>query len=443
MLQKKNIFFSILTCLVLAFVTILSSTNIFVFVGVLLACSVLLTVLKKRKYDGTQLLTLYTFVIPILGFALFVITSQFNLDPNAEGYTAHQVLLIIGTITLPFLGYQCRGINGFNIKNVLLSIYKILALWMLINLFITMIQFGPFYSLIYKGKYFYEYGHLSKLSIDKMAYMFLGIKVERVSLELFTLFAGILTSAFLGLFFVSYEQDKKSFITYLVCGCVGGLCLLLTINKYSILTYLVLIIGFVLIILFSKGVIKYNKVTKIVIFSICGVIGVLFILFILNAMNVEPLATSIEKVWLFNKLFNTNMFSKSYKQIIETTFSHKYFYGFSGYLIGVDSLKLSGSWLFDFLLIAQLDGLILFILFIVLLFVRYVQYYKTSKDDKHSKVMLLGFILSILLVTLVGYNSMPSSVNGKYFPIFLMSPFLVLLVIYGYLGREEVKQWKK
>lgn len=405
-----------------------------------MVCSVMLIILKKAKYDVSQLLMLFIYAIPIFGFSLFVITSKFNLDPNAEGYVAHQVFLIIATLLLPFLGYQCRDIKGFNLKKILLVIYKLLAFWMAINFIITLFQFGPFYTFIYETKYFYEYGHLTRLPIGQMAYMFFGVKVERVSIQVFVLFAGILSSSILGLFYVSYKEDKRSFLTYLICGTIGILCLLLTLNEKSVLSYLLLIIAFTLVLLFSKGIIKYNKVTKIVIYSLCGVLGILFILFILNASGVRPINDLIESVWLSHKIFNANDFSAACNRIIYAALTNKYFSGFTGYLIGQDSLTLSGSWLFDMLLIAQLLGLVCFITFVVLMFVRYVQYYKTSEDDKTSKIMLLVFILSIFLITLVGYNSMPSSVNEKYFPIFFTSPFLILLIIFGYIGKkEEVK----
>ena len=442
MQQKKNIFLSILTCIIFAFIAILSTCNIFVFVGICVACIGFIFILKKRKYDVSELLSLFLFAIPIFGFSLFVITSKFNLDPNAEGYVPEQICFIFATLLLPFLGYQCRDLQGFDLKRIIQIVYKLLAFWMFINLFITLIKFGPFHALIYKNKYFYEYGHLTRLPIGQMAFMFLGARVERVSLEFFIMFAGILSTSILGLFFVRFEQDKRSFLTYLICGCVGLLCLLFTINKQSIFVYIFLAIASALIVLFGKGILKFNKVTKIVVYSLCGVAGVLFLLFMLNAFDVQPLADGIKNAKFFNRLFNTNRYSKYAKQILSSVFQGKLFTGFTGYLIGQDSLKLSGSWLFDTLLIAQFFGWICFIGFVVLIFVRYVQYYKTSEDEKASKILLLTFILSVLLITLIGYNSIPSSNNAVYFPIYLIAPFLLLLVIFGYLGKgkKEVKE---
>lgn len=440
MTQKKNYFLRILTCILFAFIGILSMCHIFVFIGICAACCGLIIILKKQKYDVQSLLTLFLFVIPIFGLSLFILTSNFNLDPNAEGYIAQQIFFIIASLLLPFLGYQCRELEGFDLKKIIQIVYKLLAFWMLINLFITLIKFGPFYGLIYKNKYFFEYGKLARLPIDQMAFMFLGFKVERVSVQFFVLFAGILSSAILGLFFVTFKQDKRSFLTYLICGCVGLLCLLFTLNKQSLLVYIPLLIAFSLIVLFAKGIIKFNKVTKIVIYSLCGVAGILFILFVLNALSVQPLADAIVGNKFFNKIFNDNRYSKAYKDIISTVFKEKLFTGFTGYLIGKDSLVLSGSWLFDTLLIGQLFGWVFFITFVVLIFVRYVQYYKVSKEEKSSKVLLLCFILSTLLITLVGYNSIPSANNELYFPIYLIAPFLVLLIIYGYLGKDNKEE---
>ena len=58
-------------------------------------------------------------------------------------------------------------------------------------------------KFIYKDRYFFDYGHIASLPVNKIAYMLLGFKVTRVSVELFTLVASVLSSAILGLFFVS------------------------------------------------------------------------------------------------------------------------------------------------------------------------------------------------------------------------------------------------
>lgn len=405
-----------------------------------IVANIILLIFIRKRLDIEFLLTLILSVIPLFSVAIFAMTSKFNLDPNANYSTSKYIFLILSTFSVPFLGFQSRACGKFEIKKALKVIYVMLAIWMLINFFITIIQFGPFYTFIYKDRYFFDYGHIASMPINNIAYMLLGFKVERVSTELFCLVAGVLSSAILGVFFTSRKDDKRSFFVYLICGSIGLLCIILTLSTSLILGYIALLVSFTLIVLFGKKILTFNKPVKIVTFSLCGIAGLLYIVFMLSALNVQPLAGSIEGNFALNKFFNANRVIGKFHKITRAMVDSKCINGFTPMLIGRDSITLSGSWLFDMFPIAQLFGWIAFIVFIVVIFIRFAKYAKSSEDDLSSKVLLMGVVLSIILFSGVCYNSTPFLDNENYLPLFFIAPFILLIFVSGYIGenKEEI-----
>ena len=429
---------------VLGIIAINFSDNFIALISLSIAANITYLFFYRKNINSTLLLTILSCVIPLISFSILAMTSKFKLDPNSNYSDVRYVFLILGTLSVPCLGFFSRSEKTFSIKSAIKVIYIALAIWMFINFVITLVQFGPFYTFIYKDRYLFEYGHIARMSIDKTAYMLLGFSVEIVSSEYFVFIASVLSSAILGVFFVSYKEDKRSFFEFLICGCIGLFCLLLTINKSFALCYFFLIVLYTLIILFAKGVIKYNKVTKIILFSIGGLISLMVLVFVLNALNIKFLTNIIENNNFLTRLFETNRIVSRYFIIIRAFADSGANFGFTPYLIGQDSIMLSGSWLFDMIAIAQVFGWVFFVCFVVLLIVRYVQYYKKSSDDKISKILLLGFIVGVLVTSLFRYDSTPYFRNKTYLPLYFTVPFILLMFIFGYIGgdKEEVKDEK-
>ena len=423
---KSNFSISWVVYFFLGIVAFNFADNIIVFGCISLVANALMLIFSKRKFNGEFLLTLLLCVIPLVSLALFTMTSQFNYDPDVNISTVRYVFLIISFVSIPFLGFQSRVDEKFDVKKAIKTIYIMLALWMLINFFITLIQFGPFYTFIYKERYFFDYGHIARLPINMTAYMLLGFKVTRVSAELFTLVACVLASALLGLFFTSFKENKTSYIIYLVTGVIGALCVILTFNAKFIIGYFALAIGFTSVVLFGKKIIPFNKISKIVIFSIVGLAGLYFLLVVLNGVF-----KFTESSFLINKL------TRKYYNFVDTIITTKAYKGFTGYTLGHDKLKFTGSWMFDMIAIASIFGWIAFLIFVVVIFIRFVSYYKSSDDDKASKILLLGMIISFLLFSGACYNSTPYFETKEYLPLFFIAPFMLLAFFYGYMGKNE------
>lgn len=431
---KSNFSISWVVYFFLGIVAFNFANNIIVFGCLSLVANALLLIFSKRKFNGEFLLTLLLCVIPLVSLGLFTLTSHFNYDVDVNISVVRYVFLIISFVSIPFLGFQSRVDKKFDIKKAIKTIYIMLALWMLINFLITLIQFGPFYTFIYKDRYFFDYGHVARLPINMAAYMLLGFDVIKVSVELFTFIACVLSSALLGLFFTSYKEDKTSFIIYLVTGVIGALCVLLTLNIKFVIGYFALAVMFTLVVLFGKKIIPFNKVSKIVIFSIIGLASLYFLLAVFNGTF-----KFTEGAFLVNKL------TRKYYNFVDTIVSAKAYKGFTGYTLGLDKLKYTRSWMFDMIAIASIFGWIAFVVFVVVIIVRYVSYYKSSDDDKTSKILLIGMILSLLLFSGACYDSMPFYETAEYLPLFFLAPFMLIVFFFGYMGKndEEIEVWKK
>lgn len=434
---KNNFSVEWLIYFFLVFAALNFGNNIYVLVSLSVVANIFMLIFGKRKINQVNLLTLLLCIIPIFGCIIFCCMSSFNLDPNSNFKVVDYVFAFIGCLSVPFLGFQARISGKFNIKTAFKVFYCALAAYMAINFLITLINYGPFYTFIYSDRFLFDYGHIARLPVGKTAYMLLCFKSEVVTAEYFSLFASLLSSAILGAVFVSYKEDKRSFLTFLICGCIGLLCIILTLNKGLIVAYLALALSFALVILFGKRKITFGKTTKIVTFSIVGVISFVYLIFMLNALNIQPLAQAIESNNFLNKLFNTNRVFVKYRNIVRAMADTKVFGGFTGFLIGNDSIVLSGSWLFDMFAIGQVTGWITFIIFVVINFVRYKEYYSKSDNDKVSKILVMSVILIFLVFTLTGYNSTPYFENSLSKIIFFVTPFYIVLFLFGYTGENE------
>lgn len=434
---KENISIAWIVYFFLGIVALNFANSFIALIVISILANAAFLILNNKKLNTEFLLTMLLSVIPLVGIVLFSMISKFNLDPDSNYSTAKYIFLALGAFSVPFLGFQSRTTAKFDIKKAIKVIYIGLAIWMLINFIITLFKFGPFYTFIYKDRYFFDYGHIARLPVDRIACMLLGFKVEYVTAELFCLVSSVLSSAVLGVFFVSFKDDKRTFFEYLICGCIGLLCIILTLNKKLMLAYIVLVLGFTLIVLFAKKIIKWNKITKIITFSLCGLAGVIYVIFMLKALNVQPLANAIADNEFLNRFFVTNRVINKHFGIVRSMADNNCLNGFTPYLVGNDTLTLSGSWFFDMFAIGQVFGWVCFIIFVVVIFIRFFKYAKESDDSFDSKVMVISLILGFLLFITVGYNSMPYFENTLYLPVFFLSPFVLIMFLYGYMGNNE------
>ena len=210
--------------------------NSFIFYSILSVVILGLTIFASVKQINKDGLSSYLFfAFPILIFGVIAAFSYFNKDQAFNLYGGLSCFVPIGLTCFAATGYFLSINKEFKIKTALLVIYSAIALFTLINLFITFIHFSPFHTIIYKNKYIYFDGAPSSAPVSEMAYMLMGFQLSETSIATFSLYPSVLLSAFVPLFFMKFKDDKKTFALYLAFGCLGLISLLFTVSKMSLL----------------------------------------------------------------------------------------------------------------------------------------------------------------------------------------------------------------
>lgn len=401
---------------------------------------------KEIKTKGMS--SLFFFLIPLVCYGLLSILSGFTKDPLSEAHNpAVKVFVMLGLLCFASVGYLSNQAQEFKIKNVLLGIYAALGLYVLINLFITMIQFSPFYPIIYKGYGFYYDGAFTETQkIENMAYALMGFGSKEVTLSYFTLFASLLSSSVVALFFINPKEDRRTFIAYAVLGGIGLLALFLTPSKMTLITDAALVVTCVLIVLSKK--IKWNtKIVKIVVLVIAIILGLLFLIFVLNAQEgiagLRGLQNAIAGNAFLNKLFNTNGLSSGYKNVISHLTTSGLMAGFQPGYYDLGTMEkgffLSGSWLFDNVMISGVFGQVFFVVSLVIAVKSLLKYFQKSTDDDCSKVLILAYVLVFFVTTILNYDSMPYIFSDTTVPMYLLAPFMICIFFFGYAIAKNVE----
>ena len=424
---------------------------------------IILVTIRQIKTDG--LATVGFFLFPILIFSLLSVLSYFRYDEYFIMYQSPFLFLIpIGLICFAASGYLINLTGSFKIRHALVVIYSGIALLTFINLLVTMVQFVPFYSLIYRDAYYYYDGARSSTSVGNMAYFLINFSMVEVSLSYFSYYPIILLTAFVPLGFIKFKENKKLFITYLCFGILGLISLIFTINKITLLmTFgVALLIG--IISLYTKFNLntKPLKIASIVVGAF-GVLGI-FLLF-LNAqdsvgysMRVAGLRNLTTGSTFLNRLFNANRFSSAYDSILDGVFASRVIDGRSvllklfGYPInggyvdyfGAMTWKItdSNSFFFDTFFTSGFFGVLFLVVILVLGIRRVLLYYKYSQDHKADKVMVLSFVIISLAYAFFAHDATPFIFNKTIIPFYMNNIFMIDLFLFGYclFNSEKPKQ---
>ena len=457
----KAVSFLLLEILAVISFSLGSSFLFFAILSIVILVLIVLVAFRQIKSDG--LASIGIFIFPIVVFGLLSALSYFKYDPYFI-LSESPVLYIVPIAFACFAasGYLINLTGSFKIHHALIVIYSAVALLTFINILVTMIQFVPFYTLLYSNYYYYYNGAPSPSPIGDMGYFLMGFTMTEVSLSYFTFYPMILLTAFLPLGHMKFKEEKRLYILYLVFGCLGLLTIILTINRLTLLVLfgVALLIG--LIAIFDKFNInkKPLKIASIIVGSLL-VLGFLFVL--LNAqdsvgykMRIDFIRNITTSVPLFDRLFNSNRFFSAYDSILDGLFATSVYegstvtlklFGFpinGGWvdLFGAMTWKLtdSHSFLFDSFFTSGLFGVIFLVLFLILGIRRVIRYYNESDDDKKDKVMILGFIIISLAYALVNYDATPMIFEKTIIPFYLNNIFFIDLFLFGYCYFKSEKK---
>ncbi len=422
---------------VLAFIafSLGSSYILFSILSFVLLIFLILVTFRQIKSDG--LASFGFFLFPIFIFGVLSALSVFTKDPMFS-LSGTAFFIPIGMTCFAACGYLVASIKSFSISKALLVIYSALAILVLINLLATMVEFTPFYTLIYRNKFIYYNGDISEVPISEMAFALLGFSISEVSVEYFSLFPSLLLTAVIPLFFLKFKQNKTIFLLYLAYSVLGLFSLLTTVSKTTLVSDALIFVIVLLVLLFAKLNWK-GKVLKIVsiIFGSLFLLG-LVVLFLNAQEGASGIFASLQDFIsgnpILNKLFNGNRFAGSYNKILNallttnSTGDFVYLFGF----YPTYNVPVSNSWLFDSFMTSGIFGVLFFVGFLVLGVRQLLIYYRKSGDNIKDKAMIVAFIFCFFAYSIINFDMTPLIFSRTLSPIYLSGPFLVTLFLFSY-----------
>ncbi|MFA7032332.1 MAG: hypothetical protein WC201_02065 [Bacilli bacterium] len=432
---------------VLAFIAFSLGTSYILYSVLSLVLLIVLLLVTIRQLNKDGLATYAFFLFPIFVYGLLNALSIFSQD-SLFVLNGLAFLIPIGMTCFAACGYLVSAIKSFNIGKALFVIYSALAILTLINLFATMIEFAPFYTLLYRDKYIYYNGAISEVPISQMAFALLGFSVSEVSVEYFSLFPSLLLSAVIPLFFLKFKENKTIFLLYTGYVFLGFISLLMTVSKITLISDFLVFIVVVLVLLFAKFNWK-GKILKIIliIFGCFFILG--FIVMFLNAQeDAAGLFASVQNVIsnnaILDRLFNGNGLVIRYNAILNwlmKTNSDGQFVCLFGFVHTSDVYP-SNSWFFDNLMTSGIFGSIFFLFFVIVGIRRLIIYFRQSQDLLPYRAMLVAFVLSFFAFSLINYDATPYIFSKTLSPIYLSGPFLVVLFLMSYAIYQTVNNKK-
>jgi len=412
-----------------------------------------------KEYGRTPLFLLF---ISFITFLVFLAIGNFVKDERF--LYGKNYLFCLGPVALIFMAcsgciYEFEG--KFKLSTVLLIIYSGIALLVLINFASTMIQFCPFYTLIYKGKYFYYNGSPSPVSVDKMAFALYGLSIEEVSIEYYSLFPCLLLTSAVYLPFIKYKEDKLRFCIYLSFTILAFITLLFSINVMSIIGLCFVLVPSIIFMLVFKKIIpnKVSKILKIVFVCLIALGLAFFVVFLFNSqtqmgseMKDEAFQNFISSNSFLDKIFNSNKFAREYKVILDGVISRNYIdgeykfykiYGFStGPLsnTGITIVETNNFIINSFIYLGFYGFLALLLLLGVGIYCL-DRFAKKSIENNADKAVLLSFVFGYFCYSLFNDDMSPAVFNSKLTPMIFSNMFFIVIFLIGVAlskGKKEI-----
>lgn len=446
-LESYGIVIGFLCFEVLAFVSFYLGHS-FVLYGILsIVLALLLFLITLRQIKKDSITTFAFFLFPIFVFGLLTALSSFNYGSIGAIGVTESVFVPIGLTFFALSGFLSGYLKGYKIKTALFIIYAALAIFVAINLLITMIYYVPFYTLIYRNSYIVYNGKPSALPIGSMAYMLFGFQIKEVTLEYFSLFPSILLTAVIPLFFIKYKENKRVFAAYLAFSFIAFLSLLFTVSKKTMISDIVLVLGIATIILAAK-ITKSRKLLNYVFIGIGALFILTMLIMFLNAQTswgfLSGFRNAIAGNSFLNKLFNTNGLAKRANMVFQDIFKSFKLFGVpvGGYAYQYENgvaQEVTNIWIFDNLLSSGFFGAIFFMVGLVIGVRRLFKYIAHSNDDDLSKYTIAGYVLGFFVIAIFLLDNRPLVNADRLFPIYTCAPTLICLYLLGYVFNKSLE----
>jgi hypothetical protein len=377
-------------------------------------------------------------IIPILMLLFVGIMGAVNgFSQYFEPYV--NVALAVSLPGFLALGFFLRKLNDVKPKTVLLVVGGALAAICLFGLLSTVIEYGLFYSLIYKKTPNYYYNG-TPFDVTKEMFWLNGFEFNEVYIEYGSLFA-VLASCFLvGLLFLSPKKDRNEFISCSVIGGIGLLTLLVLPNFKAIIIVLIASV-FAFVIRFLP---IHKRVQKIIGFSFLGVVGLGLVFFVVAIINAATGFKFLPRVFV-----NNGIMSKT-ATILKVLFANNIdgtsnLFGIYPYELGDGVPIFENSGIFEIELLKEVGllGAVVFIGFVIYAGYFIFKYFKNSKDNVPTKSIFIVMLLAFFIYESI-FHTIFVTVHSDSYYAFLKSPLLLfVLFVIGYLISDIDKKGGK
>lgn len=410
---------------------------VFHFAGFLIAVFSFLT--SGNQFKKGELTKLLTFLIPLFVFAILV---SFGTSDYNYGKTLECIGTFLGILSFFFMGMTARRNESFNIEIALICIGGGLALLVLINMFATWFDYGPFYPLIYASKPDgYYRGEI--IDLTKEMKSLVGLGFYETSISYGTQFAILLATSIPALFFIDHKKETRKFLivaSYAVIAIVS----LATITSITSLVFVAIIIVVGVVYKFFRDNDLFKKLMKWALIVILSLAGLILLVVVLNNIGVSFVVDLLKGNSFLDRAFNTNHVIANINDVMAPAFKSFNLFGFSTNGIGdvsgtFDALNTSsGHFELEILKEGGIFALIALVVFGVFAFFATGRYLKKSSDGDVSKVVLLSFLIIFVLYYSVAHDSMPLlHVNGYRSSFSHGILFCVALFVVGYIANAK------
>ena len=426
----------------LAFIGFALGHNFILYGSLAGVIAVLLILVTFKEITKEGIVSYALFLFPLVIFSILSAISTYPIVSEGDVGLPNAIFIPITLIFLSLSGYLVSKVHKFDTSKLMLVVYGSLAVYVLVNLIVTLVYYVPFYTLIYQNSFIFYDGKPSPVPVGSMAYMLYGFKFLEVSVTYWRLFPAILSTALIALFFIKFKENKKVFIAYLIMGLLGLISLIFTISKYNLLTdiFLVLFLATLLV------AYKFPKSRKLIKYGVIGA-GILFVIalviVIINAQEDASFATGLQNIIasneLLSRLLNTNRFITPINEVFNGIFNSYKLFGLgigsfvipesSGLVVGAETI----CWFVDSFNTSGVFGALFIAIFVVFTGRKIIEYFKKGNDLDVNKMLLIGFIIGTLGYMFVGFDSTPLIYYVDTNPFYMFPPFLTTIFLISYM----------
>ena len=185
----------------------------------------------KDAVSGKTIKKSLLWLIPLAAFVLLGSFSLFNYSyyGGQSGlwvYLFYSILQFVSLLAFFLLGAGLRHITALKTRYVIYGLLGALGLLVAITLIYSLVRYGPFYAVKYKGMVYYFDG--VSFPIDKEGKVLSGFSLLESSLLFASRPAFLLASSGVSLMALSPKKEKRLFIVIACLAFLGLLSLVLT-----------------------------------------------------------------------------------------------------------------------------------------------------------------------------------------------------------------------